>query len=485
MKLYFKKGCENMQKFRKKIWIELMLKSLAIGLSVGIIITSIVLIICKLNGIHLLAFYYVLISMVSAVVLGGLFFWIKKPDRMQLAKRLDQQLELNQKVETMVAFEAENAMMLQLQREDTQERLNHIPVQRLKMKFHWSIILVPILALAFLIPSLVIPMEANAVDEPPVVDPDYAIDDKTIQAILAMIEEIKSREQLEATVREAYILELQELITGLSAENLHESDKNALVLVTIQKALDTCNNYVSYREVSSVLQNSENSNIRKIGAMLEKNKAEDVLNEFEYVRVAMQASETAELEKLLAEIRRDIGEALQNAELDVDKNISKAFIQFSDLMAGCSGETELKKKVMTAYSVALIEMEQALDREELTSDTYEYINTQLRAIFNLKEENPEQQDPNEQPEDPEDPKKEDDPANQGGAGTGDTIYAGDDQFFDPEKGLVKYGDVISDYNSVITAMIMEGSIPPEMEEYFKAYFALLYGNNQENSEKEE
>lgn len=472
-----------MQRFKKKILKELLLKSLAVGISVGVILTSILLLVCKLKGINLLAVFYVLIGLGSAAVISAIIFFLFKPNKIQMAKRLDAQLDLKQKIETMVEFENDDSLMLQLQRENAQEVLEKTPIKHFKMKFHWSLFVIPVIAIALLIPSLVVPMKADAVEEPPMTDPSYTVDDKTIQAILDMIKEIESRDRLDATVREGYVQELKDLITGLSQENLHESDKNALVLVTIQKALDICNEFTSYKEVSSVLIVSDSVLIRNLGKSLRRNVSEDTLNQLEYFRANIVGAENdAEVEKFLSTLRRDIVEGLKNSDVDCEKNISKAVNSFALNLSACAGEKDLKNLVLKAYATSLIDLEKALDCEELTSNTYQYIETQLRKIFNIKNENQNPENPDDT--EPDDSTKEDDDTGTGGGiGPGDTVFAADELFFDPELGLVKYGDVISDYQSVITAMILEGKISPEMQEYFEAYFELLYGKQEENKQE--
>lgn len=471
-----------MQKFKKKILYELIIKSVAFGLSVGIIISATVLIVCKKSGIELLPIYYILMGLGSAAIISLGIFFLFKPNNTQLAKRLDAQLDLKQKIETMVEFENDDSLMVKLQRENAQEILEKTPVKHLKMRFHWSIFLVPVIALAILIPSLTLPMKATAEEEPPIIDPSYDVDDKTIQAILDMIKEIENRTQLDAAVQEAYIQELRDLISGLSQENLHESDKNALVMVTIQKALDTCNAFISHKEVGAVLISSENTNIRNIGKALRRNVSEDTLNQLEYLRSNLVGAENDEdIEITLTFLRRDVVEALKNSDVDSERSLYKAMSSFAANLSDCAGEKDLNKLVLQTYTRSLIDLEKALDCEELTTDTYQYIELQLRKIFNLKN-NTDPETP-EEPE-PDDPtKNEDDIGDIGGAGTGDTLFASDEKFFDPERGLVKYGDVISDYQSVITAMILEGKISPEMQEYFEAYFELLYGKQKEENQE--
>ena len=70
--------------------------------------------------------------------------------------------------------------------------------------------------------------------------------------------------------------------------------------------------------------------------------------------------------------------------------------------------------------------------------------------------------------------------NEGGLGTGKPLYGSDDTFFDPEKGEVVYGDVISAYYGLILGKLNDGTLPESYKENFDYYFKLLFGTLEEN-----
>ena len=52
-----------------------------------------------------------------------------------------------------------------------------------------------------------------------------------------------------------------------------------------------------------------------------------------------------------------------------------------------------------------------------------------------------------------------------------------DAFFDPEKGVVVYGDVITGYYGDILGKLNEGLLDESLREYFEHYYDMLLGDD--------
>ena len=70
--------------------------------------------------------------------------------------------------------------------------------------------------------------------------------------------------------------------------------------------------------------------------------------------------------------------------------------------------------------------------------------------------------------------------NQGGLGTGETLFGSNEEFFDPEEGKVVYGDVITGYFGNINEKFSDGVIPEELREFFEKYYNILFGDKKDN-----
>ena len=188
---------ESFNKFKKKILVETLIKSLIISLSLGLISFSVPYIFIKVKGIEFSVLYLIIISIGVLLVSFIVMFLIIKPNKIKIAKRIDGQLNLNQKVQTMIEYEKEDNFMINLQREDTLSILSKISIKNFGMKISFVLFLIFGFSCACCITAVAIP----SYEEPPIVgpiDPDYVADDWTILAIRNIIEkEIHSPEEHE------------------------------------------------------------------------------------------------------------------------------------------------------------------------------------------------------------------------------------------------------------------------------------------------
>lgn len=125
---------ENFEKFKKKVWTDILIKCAISSLSAAFIAVNAVLLPCKLYGINLLWIYYVLIALGGLLLGGGIAFLILRTDDKKIAKRLDAELNLSERVQTALVFGGQKSDMLELQLENTNEALKPIPARALPFK---------------------------------------------------------------------------------------------------------------------------------------------------------------------------------------------------------------------------------------------------------------------------------------------------------------------------------------------------------------
>lgn len=469
-----------MEKFKRKIMLEVLIKSLAIGTSIGGCLASIIAIICKICGVDISVVFYILMGIVLAALGSVMFYFILKPNDKAIARRLDKQLNLNEKAITMVEYQESQDQMAVLQREDAKSVLENIPVKKFKMKFHFALLLIPLLAIGLIVSSVMVPLNATATDDP-IIDPVYEVDDATIAELLKLIEYIKNAGLSNKEVEEDYVSYIEMLIDTLQEEDIKESDKNASVLLTINKISDTSNFKTNYKDLSKVLSNADLAIIRTIGNTVSKLNSDDTLNALNELRTAViRFKEEKDANNYLRSIRKDIGNAIKNSNLNQKADLVQAFIVLSDKVDACIGETGVMDVAYKAIHESIPGILNTLEAEALVVNVGNYVISELKRIFNIVEENPNPSNKDDNEEDENNNNKpDDDIGNIGGIGDEITHYAGDDWFFDPDKGLVKYGEVINEYHSVVISLIRDGVIPSEMEDYFVTYFELLYKEDKE------
>ena len=184
-------------------------------------------------------------------------------------------------------------------------------------------------------------------------------------------------------------------------------------------------------------------------------------------------------------IATGITQALTTSKVDNTNEVHMVLMAFAVNLASVTEETSedeinsLLAKTEDALNAALFIQ---VTNETVEDDT---IYT-LLSIFGIKA--------SEVPEhvfnDPDDPRAEGDyeqnddldKIHGGGLGSGDMIFGSDDTIYDPEKDTyVKYGEVLNSYYARITDMLVDGTLPPELEEALNDYFAILF-NGSENKE---
>ncbi|MDE7100937.1 MAG: hypothetical protein K2O05_03685 [Anaeroplasmataceae bacterium] len=469
-----------MEKFKRKIMLEVLIKSLAIGISIGGSLASIIAIICKTCGVDIAVWFYILMGIALAALGSVMFYFILKPNEKEIARRLDKQLNLNEKAITMVEYQESQEQMAVLQREDTKSVLENTSVKKFKMKFHFALLLIPLLAIGLIVSSVIVPLNATATDDP-IIDPVYEVDDETIAELLKLIEYIKNAGLSNKEVEDDYIRYIENLIDTLQEEDIKESDKNASVLLTISKISDTSNEKTNYKDLSKVLSNSDLASIRNVGNSVSKLNSDNTLNTLNELRTAViRFKEEKEANDYLNYLRKDIGNAIKSSNLNQKADLVQAFIELSDKVEDCIGTTGVMDAAYKAMNESIPEILNALEAEALVIQVGDHMISELKRIFNIVEEKPNTPNNGENPDDENnnnDNNPDEEKGSNGGFGGGNTNYAGDDWFFDPDKGLVKYGDVINDYHSVVISLIRDGVIPAEMEDYFVTYFEMLYGKD--------
>ena len=477
---------EGFNKFKKKIFQELIIKSILIGVSFGLLAFAITFIPCKVTGNKLNPYIYILIGLGVSLLVGGILFLILKPNKVKLAKRMDKELNLNQKVQTMVEFEGENNIMLQIQREDTNDKLKSISIKNLKMKFNFIFIIIPILAIAACITSIAIP--AKAEETPPIVDEDYTVNVYEIQRIKDLIKYIQSS-KMNDELKSKDINELNNLIDLLKLAEKDSQMKETVnsCINAIELNLDLIN---SNNEVYQVLSSNSNSEIRNLALQINKLDYEKINNCLDSLRLQIKSVDgTVEAQITAAtELQKDLSDALRNSNLDTTDAL------YISLMGLVNSLTEVISSA-TPYETATVVFDitkpailEAIKNQVINNDVTLYVINELKDIFGLNENN-DNKNPNDQAGEGssgtgENTDKNNDPTGGGGLGSGDTVYGGEGYIYDPEEGLVEYRTLINEYNSIIFSKFDEELISDELKDFFDKYFNNLY-NGIEDKEGEE
>lgn len=221
--------------FKKKIIKELLIKSLMISLGTSLIIFGILLILNKLLIINLNIFLIIGISLLALILIFIFIYFVFKPTDEKIAKRLDHTFGMNEKVQTMIAFKDDNNFIVELQRENTNEKLKNTPLKLLRYKISFIAIVLMTLGLGSTIASISIPTKSNVIIPDGPIDPSYTLTEKQIMKIQELIKYVNNSKMLDST-KDVYVEKLNYLIDLLEAST-KESEMKQNVLFSISEIL--------------------------------------------------------------------------------------------------------------------------------------------------------------------------------------------------------------------------------------------------------
>ncbi len=475
---------ESFDKFKNKILLEIIIKCVAIGIAFGLLTFSIPWLIIKVMKLEFNVLYLVLIGLGVALLVGGVVFLILMPTKKKIAKRIDNALLLNEKVQTMVEFENDEHYMAKLQRESTLDILSKISIKNLSMKFGVLFFMIIGIACAMTITAVAIPKyeEPSIVDDNEDDDPAYDLDNWTIRAILDIIEIVE-----DSTINEAlkgkYVAELEALIAELETVTLESQMKEYVIDVidNVKLELDKSN---SNNEVFAVLSQTDTALILSLAIQINQLNAANVDNAIGGLVILISGSQEA-----ITELDDSFGYLLRQSNLNRNDNLVKALLALTDALNDCRNEANINEAVKAIVAEKKDAIVDEISIQAANKEIADYIVTSLVNIFGLQNdiENDTGEDENSNSSGDSNGEDEDDKNqntnNSGGLGTGDIIFGSNDQFYDPDEGTVEYGDVITKYYGIIIGQLEDGTIPEELRDYFAYYYDLLFGDfNEENEE---
>ena len=128
---------KGFEKFKSKLRRGALLRSLILGASCGTLSAAAYMTIQKQRTYAPDLLLTLTIGGGVALVVFLVAFLVMRPTDKQIAKKLDNDLGLDEKVQTMLAYKDQDSVMLTLQREDTNRRLEETPAKAVRYRHPW------------------------------------------------------------------------------------------------------------------------------------------------------------------------------------------------------------------------------------------------------------------------------------------------------------------------------------------------------------
>lgn len=484
----------NFSKFKKKVFIESIIKNCLISLSLGILSFSILFLLDKLEIISLDILISVLIGVGVLFASFIVLFFILKPKNMNVAKRIDNQFNLNEKVQTMIAFEGHDGDIISLQREDAKERLSKLNIKSFSMKFNFLHLIIPVIALALCVTSITIPASAKSninEEKPPVIYDEDDVEWYLIK-IQNLIEYVNSSE-IADDLKADYVAELNLLIDNIEASDrvqsvIYDAAVAAVTQIKIITDIENSNN-----EIAAIIRpDAFDANIVSFSQNLIDLDIDTITEILNNMRSTLQVqydpqNPDGQEEALQKFYSTMVSRIRESDKVSNDDPLYIALKNLGDALLKCNNATSVHPAIQEAFNEYDDEIILEIMKQKKVQDVNDYVVLELSLLFDIEEESGPIIDDNiidntdeslsfdETTESDTNPNN-----NQGGMGTGDVLMGSDELVFDPEEGSTKYQNVIDDYYKNIMAKFDEGLIDEKYRELVEKYYNELYGAAENN-----
>ena len=474
----------NFGKLKAKIRLGAIVRFLALGLALGALTAAGIAIAQKLAALSPDLLLCVGAGACVAVIVIAVALLVAFPTEKRVAKRLDDQLSLNEKVQTMIAFRGEQGAMLDMQREDTEQSLGAVTSRQLRCKRAWLGAVLPVLAVAVLLTAFVMPVRTESAtpgEDNESENEAWELSEWHVTAVRALIDMVKASEMVEDGKSEV-VQTLEELIADLKYVDTKTQMKQTVTtaMVKIDAVTDGINTYTA---LVRAMKSSTSPKLKELAEAL--GTPADPILESKYQ--ALKASlEGDELKADVNSLATALSVAADAAKVTETDPLYVALQQFSQALTAFAktvdelGEEERGTVLMRVFESAAEQMSPALSQQGINRATTDTTNNELMSIFgiawnDLPDELKYPDDEEASTEDNEQQEQEDEVIGGGGKGSGEVIYGSDDAIYYPkDETHVKYGDVIDEYNGQKVTDMEERTLSDEIKAFIDKYFADLY-----------
>ncbi|MBO5287524.1 MAG: hypothetical protein J6B34_05305 [Clostridia bacterium] len=443
------------------------------------------------------------------VIFTGVYFILHTSDR-SLARRIDNEYKLDEKVQTMLAFKEDGGILSQLQREDANKAIDGLKIKSFSIKKLWWYILLFLAGAGVLVASCYL----KPVEEPEPVIPEtpFAVTELQIVALEELVQYVETSKMDEpfkantvshlntllAEIRVATTVTAKELAVNKAMDSILIEVDNSSVALELMEALWNTKN-INARLLAKALNYYEWPLNDEMDAFVEKMTI--FRSSIAYVPIDSSEAETVRLEAMkgiLAGIGGSITTSVRKSEIAEDDLLCIALVRLAsanevneelgtkvygmqtlaDLVATLGYENTQRE--LDATVVALnTELYKALARHSANTGTGEYAITRVSALFGC---------PAPTFERPLLTGSLEDDGSDGGSGVGGgigngTVYGSDDLVFDPYTGeYVEYGVILDRYYDIMFGMANGGEYTEDEKKALEKYFKILYGGFEETEE---
>lgn len=487
----------NFSAFKGRLVFLRALKSVLVGLAVGAAVGGTLNILFRLELIPMRSITVLLIALLSGAIFAAVAYFLLRVSEKKLARKLDDDFALDERVQTALAFRDRTELIYELQRKDAEAALSQVESRKIGIGKLPIYIIAAVLGISALAVSFTLSPEEQTVE--PLVEIPFELTAIQEEALLELSEHVLASE-MQSPYRENTAKAVLDLLDGLkAADNVRERDEAlAKALKTVYEETDNSSYALELAE-SLYARESETAKLlaRAINyyAYVDGREWESFNDAYTLLRAAFihsdVLSDNPDFVKMATETKALVATSLSNMSVAITRAgmptddalavVISAMIgnQESGLtLVGGSELTyaELQAALDKVFADALTSLFDAVSQNEINTSTGEYAMKRISELFGyacpsfkrpvLRDQSVTGDGSGSDSESG---------GGQGAIGSG-TVFGSDDKVLDPERDeYVEYGTIIRKYYEMMFGKLESDAYTDEEKAAMKKYFELLYG----------
>ena len=373
----------NFKKFKNKLMREHLLKAILFGTAGGLAASSISLITSGAVGASLHPMIHIGIGLAGFAATTLSYFFAKKPKDKNIARRLDKDLELHEKVSTMVEFQDQSSLLIDKQRSDAKEKLEN--KKNAKLPFRLAVFNIPALVIsaALFTGSLFTPQIKNVIDQ--ITENRPGPSDEDFDHAHENVDNSGAEDSVKDDIHNVIKGVEEGIQNGKDPDQAIEDGKNE-----IDKIVDDAN---TSDEIGDALSKSEDPLLKELGEAIKAGDKDRVNAALDAIYESLAKLSGNTLANRLDEIANEIERALADSKIqegdDLRDSLQKLADRFREIAAALRQGLENGKDESEASDEAKKEVGDALDQEKENEKAGEQAKDDLE---NMKD--PNKKDPN-------------------------------------------------------------------------------------------
>ncbi len=384
-----KKMNETFEKIKARHKKDAYLKSALISLSIGAFVFGAMLLIFKLFDLNFSIIFNIIIPSGSFLISLLLTLLIFVKSDIKIARMLDTEFSLAERVETMVRFKDKTSDMLTIQRENTNDILSKLPTKKPVVIRFLSSAIAFILALGMLIPSLLIERRTAPPPVTPYIFSEW--DDAFMNDLKEKVRERSLNEDVKAFMLDELDSLHNTLKTVTTEEDMHNSIIDSIVKLDLYvdslstfKQICVLIDYEEYEDLKMIARLVFNLNGIAFGEGLD-----DLIQNYKgdtYITNEDETVTVVTLNEKLTKLGGGLNNALATIEgLDEDP-LYTSLMEFKAGIEAAVNEGDAEKKataISDAFANASSSCGKAISSQYASRSAEDYITSELIRNFNI------------------------------------------------------------------------------------------------------